>query len=101
MNRYWKVKCADGNEWREGEKKWSEVSLDAVGLSLHVDGREYKLPDNAGEYFQAKTASAPLAGGDVTILSRYIGFRRGNIEYYLRVAESDSSCLLEVKEIDQ
>ena len=75
---YWKATLKDGSEKTENDSKWSEVKDNIQTLSLVLDsGQEITLP-RADSYIQAKSASADIGSSDVTIISRYIGFKLGN-----------------------
>ena len=86
----------------ERDVNWSEIDVSAVRrLALCFDGRVYALPEGPRRYVQGKTASVPMEGGDITIESRYIGFRHGNHEYCLRVDEYTNDVSVEIKEVIQ
>jgi hypothetical protein len=93
----WIASLKNGSFVREGEKKWSDIESDVIGLSMYVDGRTYSLPNKKERYFQAKTMSAPMGGGTPVIQSRYIGFLSSGSEYYLRIDEETLECRMEVK----
>jgi len=99
MIRYWKAILSDGTTASEGSHKWSDVESDVVALSLHIDGREYSLPKLDGKYFQAKTVSIGMMGGEIKIESRYVGVMTKDFEYCLRVDENDLRCNLEIKKV--
>jgi len=96
---YWVATLDDGTHASEGSCDWNDVSFRVVGLKMNVNGTWYSLPDGMESYVQAKTASAPMGGGEITIESRYIGFRNGNHEYCLRVDEHTHNVSIEIREV--
>jgi hypothetical protein len=96
---YWVATLDDGTMASETSSDWNEVKDRVVSLRMNVDGKWHSLPDNMECYIQAKTVSAPVGGGEITIESRYIGFRNGNYEYYLRVDEYTGDVSVETKEV--
>jgi hypothetical protein len=96
---YWEAKLKDGTTVNETSTLWTDVSSDVVSLRLNVDGRWHELPPGMEEYMQAKTVSSVVGSRSINIESRYIGFRHGNHEYYLRVNEQTRSVSIEIKEV--
>lgn len=86
-----------GRAWREDTgNHWSEVEGGPIrSLWLERDGRIYRLPDGKSGYFQSKTASAPIGGGEAQIVSRNIGWVEGGARITLRVSEKDGSVVVE------
>jgi len=97
MERYWYAELEDGSVVTEMDVKWSELDLAAVRqLGLRFDGRSYLLPSGKRDWFQAKTASVSMAGGNAVVESRHVGFREQGREYILRISESDGFCAMEM-----
>jgi hypothetical protein len=96
---YWQAKTKDGKIYSEGCVEWSSIKDNVVGLSF-VDGVNWQtisLPPNMKEYFQAKTASADLAGKNFAIESRYIQCKIGNNIIRIRVNEFNGNVSVEVE----
>jgi hypothetical protein len=71
----WQARLDDGTVATEATHKWSSINSRVVALSYIKDGVTHSLPENQPEYMRAKTGSAPLTGGEVTVESEWIGFR--------------------------
>jgi hypothetical protein len=71
----WQARLDDGTVATEATHKWASIKSRVVGLSFIKDGATYSLPEDQQEYMRAKTGSAPLMGGEITVESEWIGFR--------------------------
>lgn len=96
---FWTATLDDGSMVMESDDgaDWNGIADRVVGLKMNVDGIWYRLPDGMQSYIQAKTVSAPIGGGELTIESRYIGFRDGDKEYCLRVDEHTRNVSIEIR----
>jgi hypothetical protein len=94
----WQATTKDGKEVKEIEgHSWTEIEKDIQSLSLvNSEGHTISLPDNLGNYIQAKTASADLNGTNIQIESRYIGFKLGNNTIRIRVDEKTNNISVEI-----
>jgi hypothetical protein len=96
----WKAMTKDGKEILEGQASWTSIKNNIKQLALTIpNGPTILLPKNMEEYFHAKTASAELGGTgkDITIESRYIGFKIGNNIVRIRVNEKTQNITVEVE----
>jgi len=101
IQKYWRAELKNGDFINEFERvHWNNIKDDVVGLHLIIDYGDgtkqvISLPSNCEEYIQAKTASAPLTGGDVTIESRYVGCKKNSQLLRLRINELTNNISLE------
>ena len=94
----WIATLIDGRLVDEKTTKWSDIKGQVNNLSFVYRGTEYFLP-KCEEYMQAKTASAPLFGGEnVQIESRWIGGRLNNGQIIkLRFYENENKVTVETE----
>jgi len=92
----WIAVLKGGEVVSEGDRPWSAIAAFVVGLSLHIDGVDYNLPQGMDSYIQGKTMCAPMSGGTASVMSRYIGFRKDGNEYRFRVDEDKPECRIEI-----
>ena len=93
---HWKATLKDGSEVSENDSKWSDVKNDIQTLSMALDdGRKIVLPA-AESYVQAKSASANIGSPEITVESRYIGWKLGNNTIIVRVNEKTQDISVEV-----
>ena len=78
--------------------KWNDIKNDVISLCLVTpENQRIYLPHDMEEYFQGKSAVGDLGSGKVTIISRYIGFRKGNIIVKIRRWEENGNISTEVE----
>jgi hypothetical protein len=98
MNRYWRGTTKNGDFVTEEQGSiWDSQKMKS--LELITENTVIKLPDNM-EYVQAKTASADLGSGKVSIESRYIGFYHNNSKIIVRIDEKTGNISIEAESID-
>jgi len=68
----WEAILKSGCVVKEGERQWRDVQDNVMSLSICHNGVRLSLPENQLDYSQAKTASAPITGGDAEVESRWI-----------------------------
>jgi len=96
---FWKIRTKDGRELSELDGiKWKDIKDNISELIMSTnDGKFIFLPKNMPKYLQAKTASADLGGnGNVTIESRFIGFKYKDVTIVVRVNEKNNNITIEV-----
>ena len=91
----WEATAKNGDKITEDDLNWDLVKDKVNTLSLNNNGQIITLPENM-EYIQGKSACAPLGGGKVEILSRYIGIKVGNNIVKVRVDEKTNDISIEV-----
>jgi len=95
----WIATLDDGTVVREGDRQWGMISGRVVGLSLVSNGRKFTLPSHQPGYMQAKTASAPLTGGEAVVESRWVAWRTASGSVFkLRVNEKTGDVSIEQAE---
>lgn len=95
----WYAIFENGEVFREGKHDWSAVvgcMEDVVRVGLVKNSQIFTLPPGHREYIQAKSASAILGGGEIEVLSQYVGYRDGDQVIRLRVSEKTHDVTLEI-----
>ena len=101
-NTIWKAKLKNNETINElmKEVKWDDIKKDVVSLCLITKDKQIiSLPDNMEEYYQGKSAVGDLGNGKITIISRYIAFRKGNIITRIRINEQNNNISIEQEQI--
>jgi hypothetical protein len=99
MNKYWRGITKDDKFVTEAQGvQWNDIVTELKSLELVTENGTIKLPDNM-KYIQAKTASAELGSGHVTIESRYIGFCLKDEKIIVRVNEKTGNIGIEIQSI--
>ncbi len=95
----WAAKLDDGTIARESDgTPWGDVKARATGLKLSMPLIEIELPDRQPGYIQRHSGSCPLAGGEIRIESRSIGFMTpSGDEVILTVPENGKKVSVEVR----
>jgi len=96
MWKAWILEDGELKEVCEGQRPWNEIKCRVVRLGIEWRGRFIELPRNMAEYGQAKSASASIAGGQITIESRWIGYRKDGQWVRLRCFEANDQAQIEI-----
>jgi len=95
----WKAILDDGTVVLESDgTPWGTIKRRVKRLGYIHKGTEIMLPEGETEYLRANSASTSIHGGDVTIESKWVGFRTSdNKVFKLRFNEMTGNVSVEVE----